>query len=141
MSRIFKKVQVKKTREINQFHEILFCPNPIFAISKMAKNQFLNWGKSLNCQKCNFKNGQKSIFELGKKFKLPKMRFHEKKIHLLDFTSFLFIFGRPAKNKTADDLQSLLQSNAGSSAVCKQVCKQTYRVSCRRSGGGCSRRI
>ena len=25
-----------------------------FAISKMAKNQFLNWEKVWNCQKCNF---------------------------------------------------------------------------------------
>ena len=36
---------------------------------------------------CNFKNGQKSIFELGKSLKLPKMQFHE--INLFDFTSFL----------------------------------------------------
>ena len=28
---------------------------------------------------CNFKNGQKSIFELGKRLKLTKMQFHEKK--------------------------------------------------------------
>ena len=28
---------------------------------------------------CNFKNGQKSIFELGKSLKLPNMQFHEKK--------------------------------------------------------------
>ena len=27
---------------------------PFFAISKMAKNQFLNWEKVSNCQKCNF---------------------------------------------------------------------------------------
>ena len=27
---------------------------------------------------CNLKNGQKSIFELGKRLKLPKMQFHEK---------------------------------------------------------------
>ena len=27
----------------------------------------------------HFKNGQKSIFELGKSLKLPKMQFHEKK--------------------------------------------------------------
>ena len=35
---------------------------------------------------CHFKNGQKSIFELGKNLKMPKMQFHEKKF---DFTSFL----------------------------------------------------
>ena len=41
----------------------------IFAISKMAK---------------------KSIFELGKSLKLPKMQFHEKKFfYLFNFTSFL----------------------------------------------------
>ena len=28
---------------------------------------------------CNFKNGKKSIFELGKSLKLPKMQFPEKK--------------------------------------------------------------
>ena len=48
--------------QINQFHEIFLWPNSIF---------------------CNFKNGQKSIFELGKSLKLPKMQFHEK---------FLFIY-------------------------------------------------
>ena len=50
-----------------KFHEKKFQQIPFFAISKMAKNQFLNWGKSL---------------------KLPKMQFHEKKIDLFDFTSF-----------------------------------------------------
>ena len=53
---------------------------------------------------CNFKNDQKSIFEMEKSLKLPTMQFHEKKIHnfhekykkkifhendLFDFTSFL----------------------------------------------------
>ena len=28
---------------------------------------------------CDFKNDQKSIFELGKSLKLPEMQFHEKK--------------------------------------------------------------
>ena len=45
--------------QINQFHEMLFWPNSIF---------------------CHFKNGSKSIFELGKSLKLPKMQFHEKKL-------------------------------------------------------------
>ena len=51
----------------------------------------------------NFKNGQKSIFELGKSLKLPEMQFHEKnftefswkilknkfrEIDIFDFTSF-----------------------------------------------------
>jgi len=46
-TRKFKKVQAKKTREIK---------NPFF---------------------CNFKNDQKSIFEIGKSSKPPKMQFHE----------------------------------------------------------------
>ena len=37
---------------------------------------------------CNFKNGQKSIFQLGKSFKLPKNAISRKKIDLCDFTSF-----------------------------------------------------
>ena len=41
--RKFKKVQAKNSRnQINQFHEIFFDQIPFFAISKMAKNQFLN---------------------------------------------------------------------------------------------------
>ena len=35
---------------------------PLFAISKMAKNQFLKWEKVENCQKCNFTNFLKLIF-------------------------------------------------------------------------------
>ena len=37
----------------------------------------------------HFKNGQKSIFELGKSLKLPEMQFHEKN-DLFDFTRFFF---------------------------------------------------
>ena len=46
-ARKLKNVQAKKTRKIkiNQFHEIFFDQIPFFAISKMAKNQFLNWEK------------------------------------------------------------------------------------------------
>ena len=47
---------------------ILFYQIPFFAISKMAKNQFLKWEKVYNCQKCNF---TKKLFDL------------------FDFTSFL----------------------------------------------------
>ena len=47
--------------------KMFFDQIPFFAISKMAKNQFFNWRKSL---------------------KLPKMQFHEKKFDLFDFTSF-----------------------------------------------------
>ena len=59
-ARKLKKSMPKKTlrKQINQFHEYLFWPNSIF---------------------CSFKNGQKSIFELGKSLKQPKMQFHEKK--------------------------------------------------------------
>ena len=57
----------------------LFDQIPFFAISKMAKIQFLNWE---NCQKCNFT---------------------KKKIDLFDFTSFcawtFYIFW-PAVNYT-----------------------------------------
>jgi len=43
---------------------------PFFAISKMAKNQFLNWEKVL---------------------KLPKMRFHVKKILLIYMISRVYL--------------------------------------------------
>ena len=44
-------------------------------------------GFSPNSIFCNFKNGQKSIFELGKSLKLLKMQFHE----FLAWTSFNFL--------------------------------------------------
>ena len=65
-----KKIQAKKLVKSNKSisHKKSFYQIPYFAISKMAKNQFLNWGKSL---------------------KLPKVQFHEKKIFgLFDFMSF-----------------------------------------------------
>ena len=37
--------QKNSWNQINQFHEIIFDQIPFFAISKMAKNQFLNWEK------------------------------------------------------------------------------------------------
>ena len=45
--------------------EFLFDQIPFFAISKMAQNQFLNWGKSLKQPKMQFheKNGFISIHE------------------------------------------------------------------------------
>ena len=63
-------VQKNSWNQINQFQfsrKKISDQIPFFAISKMAKNQFLNWGKSL---------------------KLPEMQFHEKKFDLFDFTSF-----------------------------------------------------
>ena len=52
-----KKSRPKKLVKSNKLisRKNFFCPNSIF------------W---------NFKNGQKSIFELGKSLKLPKMQFH-----------------------------------------------------------------
>ena len=43
----FKNVQAKQatSNQIYQFHEKIFGQIPFFAISKMAKNQFINWGK------------------------------------------------------------------------------------------------
>ena len=37
--------QKNSWNQINQFHEFFFDQIPFFAISKMAKNQFLNWEK------------------------------------------------------------------------------------------------
>ena len=66
------KKHVKSNKSISR---IFFDQIPFFAISKMAKNHFLNWGKSL---------------------KLPRMQFHEKKLFIylilrvfcLDFFKF-----------------------------------------------------
>ena len=61
--------------QIIQFHEkFIFWPNSIF---------------------CNFKNGQKSIFELGKSLKLPEIQFHEKKKIYLISRVFLPGFSGP----------------------------------------------
>ena len=38
--------QKKSPNQINQFHEIFLDQISFFAISKMAKNQFLNWEKN-----------------------------------------------------------------------------------------------
>ena len=64
--------------QLNQFHENIFAwPNSIFCHLNMAKNQCLNWGKSL---------------------KLPKMQFHEEKkiwFHEFFFCLDFFIFCGP----------------------------------------------
>ena len=60
-SRQKKLVKSNKSISVKIFRDQI----PFFAISKMAKNRFLNWK---NCQKCNFT---------------------KKKIDLFDFTSFL----------------------------------------------------
>ena len=58
-----------------------------------AKKKLVESNKSISrnfsCSKsifCYFKNDQKSIFQLAKSLKRPKMQFHE--IDLFDFTSF-----------------------------------------------------
>ena len=69
-ARKFKKVQAKISwnQILIKFREIFFWPNSIF---------------------CSFRNGQKSIFELGKSWKVPKMLFH-KKIYLF---IYIWLFG------------------------------------------------
>ena len=59
-------------------------PKKLVKLNKSISRK-ISWPKSIFY---NFKNGQKSIFELGKSLKLPEMQFHEKKIDLFDFTSF-----------------------------------------------------
>ncbi len=64
-ARKFKKVQAKKNRELKEINfKKYFLPNSIF---------------------CNFINGQKSIFEMGKKFKTGK---NSISFDLFDFTSY-----------------------------------------------------
>ena len=73
--------QINSWKLINQFQKKTFWQNSIF---------------------CNFKNGQKSIFELGKSLKLPKMLFHGKKIRFIWFHEFFcldfFKFSGPLRN-------------------------------------------
>ena len=47
-----KKKLVKSNKSISR--NFILTKIPFFAISKKAKNQFFNWEKVLNCQKCNF---------------------------------------------------------------------------------------
>ena len=66
-ARRLKKVQTKK-KSWNQFHEILFWPKSIF---------------------CNLKNGQKSFFFTGEKFKTAKNAISRKKMIYLISRVFL----------------------------------------------------
>ena len=59
----------------------------IVTISDSAAGKKTREIKSINFTKnffdqipffCNFRNGQKSIYELGQSLKLPEMQFHEK---------------------------------------------------------------
>ena len=65
--------QKNSWNQINQFHGILFWPNSIF---------------------CNFQNGQKSIFQLGKRFKTTKYAISRKKflIYLISWVFLLELF-------------------------------------------------
>ena len=71
--------KITKFRNINQFHETR--PKKLVKSNKSISRKKIFWRKSIFC---NFKNGQKSIFELGKSLKLSKMQFHE--IFYLIFT-------------------------------------------------------
>ena len=69
----------------------MFWPKSIFAILKIAKNQFLNWEKVLNCQKCNF---TKKIFlnifheKIQKNKKIVKLIYYLiSRVFCLDFFS------------------------------------------------------
>ena len=84
--RKFKKVQPKELMKSNKsISRIIFWPNSIF---------------------CNFKNGQKSIFELGKKFKTSTNAISRRKIliYLISrvfFPRTFFIFSGPLPLHTA----------------------------------------
>ena len=59
-------------------------PKKLVKSNKSISRKFF-WPKSIFC---NFKNGQKSIFELGKSLKLPKMQFHENFFWFIWFHKF-----------------------------------------------------
>ena len=69
-ARKFKKIPVQKNswNQINQFHEKSFDQIPFFAISEMAKIQFLICGKSLKLSKCNFTNIFMHLFDFKRFF-------------------------------------------------------------------------
>ena len=50
--------------------------------------KLLKSNKSISRNFCNFKKGQKSIFQLKKSLKLPKMQFHEKIFRFIWFHEF-----------------------------------------------------
>ena len=58
-------------------------PKKLVKSNKSISRKKIFWPNSISC---HFKNGQKSIFELEKSLKLPKMQFH--KIFCLDFFKF-----------------------------------------------------
>ena len=61
----------------------------------MKSNKPISWNFFLTkIHFCNFKNGQKSIFELGKSSKLPKMQFYEENfmIYLISRVFCLDVF-------------------------------------------------
>ena len=68
-ARNFKTVQAKKKIVKSISLKKIFLQISLFAISK---------------------NDQKSIFELGKSLKMPRIQFHKFFLDLFDFTSFFF---------------------------------------------------
>ena len=68
-------VETTNSKSVNTYSgaENLKKSRPKKSNQLISRNFF--WPKSIFCI---FNNGQKSIFELGKSFKLPKMQFHEK---------------------------------------------------------------
>ena len=91
LNRNFFKNFIKIHTFIGLIYEIeKYNPNTA-SVSILGKNSWNSISRNFfppNSIFCYFKNGQKSIFELGKSLKLPKMQFHENKIDLFDFTSF-----------------------------------------------------
>ena len=68
-----------------------FHSGPKIKKSPGQKTHYIKFTKNFFDQTpilCNFKNGQNSIFELGKSLKLPEMQLHGKKIDLFVFMSF-----------------------------------------------------
>ena len=104
------KIPGQKTRELKliNFTNFFFDQILFFSISKMAKNQFLNWGKSLKLSKMQFHEKKILIYFFSRVFLqfqfCPKINFWSgrqfksarnaisrgKKIDLYDFTSFFF---------------------------------------------------
>ena len=115
---------------MNQFHEKFFWPNSIFY---------------------NFKDGQNSIFELGKSFELPEMLFHGfffafiwfHEFFCLDFFKFsgplcnnwsiipnLIIFGENTSTSKSDNCLPFLKFGK-TSALATPIIKSFWTVFCR----------
>ena len=85
----------RKSEENQKYVYILYHSGPE-NLKKSRPKKLMKSNKSIsrfffgpNFIFCNVKNGQKSIFELGKSLKLPEMQFHEKKLIYLISRVFL----------------------------------------------------